>query len=172
MHRPLPFLGCALVIGLAGACGGGDAGDADSIAAADSAAMAAPVAPADTMAMPPAAGDTAGTLAADVDTVAAAAERGLTSLAPAVAIPIIQRIEDALDATNVEALDEMATDLESLREELDDDTIDGSEVGNILTRLGGKVTAYAPNAPEAVRAKLTTLGASLTRQGRALTAGR
>ena len=172
MHRPLPFLGCALAIGHASACGGGDAGDADSIAAADSAAMAAPVAPADTMAMPPAAGDTAGTLAADVDTVAAAAERGLTSLAPAVAIPIIQRIEDALDATNVEALDEMATDLESLREELDDDTIDGSEVGNILTRLGGKVTAYAPTAPEAVRAKLTTLGASLTRHGRALTAGR
>ena len=164
MQRILPTLGWALALGAVVACSGGDTDEMDTMAA-DTTAMAAPAAAAtDTMAGMAPAGD-ASMLAADVDTVAAAAERGLTNLAPAVAVPLIERIERSLAGTGDASLGAVATDLGRLRTALG-----GGEgnIGEILTELGNKVTAYAPTAPEAVRARLTTLGTALTTQGGSL----
>lgn len=165
MRKIVPATLCALALTLA-ACGG-DAAETDTAGAMMDTGMMAPA---------PMAGDTnmAGgdMLVADTDSVIAGAQTsgGITSIPPAVAVPIIQRIEDALDATNVEALDEIATDLESLREELGGD-INGADVSAILVRLGEKVTAYAPQSG-AAQERLTTLGNALTTQGRALAGGR
>ena len=170
MRKLVPATLCALALALA-ACGG-DAAETDTAGAMMDTGMMAP-APmaADTAAMGGAAGGATDMLVADVDSVIAGAQTpgGITSIPPAVAVPIIQRIEDALDATNVEALDEIATDLESLREELGGD-VNGAEVGAILVRLGDKVTAFAPQAGVA-QERLTTLGGALTTQGRALAGG-
>jgi hypothetical protein len=162
MQRFLPTLGWALALGTLVACSGGDADEMDTMAA-DTTAMAAPAAT-DTMAGMAPAGD-ASMLAADVDTVVTAAERGLTNLAPAVAVPLIERIERSLAGTGDASLGAVATDLGRLRTALG-----GGEgnIGEILTELGNKVTAYAPTAPEAVRARLTTLGTALTTQGGSL----
>ena len=161
MQRILPTLAWALALGAVTACAGGDAGDMDTMAA-DTTAMAAPATAGATT--DAAAGD-ASMLAADVDTVVAAAERGLTNLAPTVAVPLIERIERSLAGTGDAALGAVATDLGRLRTALG-----GGEgnIGEILGELGNKVTAYAPTAPEAVRARLTALGSALTTQGGAL----
>ena len=166
MRKLVPATLCALALTLA-ACGG-DAAETDTAGAMMDTAMMTP-APAPMAADSGAAG--AEMLVADVDSVIAGAQTpgGITSIPPAVAVPIIQRIEDALDATNVEPLDEIAPDLESLREELGGD-VNGAEVGAILVRLGEKVTAFAPQAGVA-QERLTTLGGALTTQGRALTGG-
>lgn len=165
MRKLVPATLCALALTLA-ACGG-DAAETDTAGAmTDTGTMAPAPMAGDTMAM--AGGDQ---LVADTDSVIAGAQApgGITSIPPAVAIPIIQRIEDALDATNVEPLDEIATDLESLREELAGD-VNAADVSAILVRLGEKVTAYAPQAGVA-QERLTTLGGALTTQGRALGGG-
>ena len=166
MRKLVPATLCTLALTLA-ACGGGDA-EMDTAGAMMDTGMMAPAPMAgDTMAM--AGGDQ---LVADTDSVIAGAQSsgGITSIPPAVAVPIIQRIEDALDATNVEPLDEIATDLEALREELGGD-VNGGEIGTILVRLGDRVTAYAPQAPAAAQERLRTLGSALTTQGRSLTGG-
>ena len=166
MRKLVPATLCALALTLA-ACGG-DAAETDTAAMMDTGMMAPAPATADPMA-----GAAGGEmLVADVDTVIAGAQAqgGLTSIPPAVAVPIIQRIEDALDATNVEPLDQVAADLEALREELGGDA-NGAEIGAILVRMGERVTAYAPQAPAAAQERLTTLGNALTTQGRQLTGG-
>ena len=164
MHRSLSTLGLALALGAVTACSGGDA-DMDTTMAADTMTMAAPAAAGtDTMGGMAATGD-ASMLAADVDTVAAAAERGLTNLSPSVAVPLIERIERSLAGTGDAALGAVATDLGRLRTALGGGE---GDIGAILTDLGGKVTAYAPTAPEAVRTRLTALGEALTTQGGSL----
>ena len=166
MRKIAPAALCALALTLA-ACVGDAADGTDTSLMADTGMIAPAPVPGDTMGAA-----AASTLLADVDSVVAGAQSpgGLTSIAPAVAIPMIQRIEDALDATNVEPLDEIATDLESLREELAGD-VNAGDVSEILVRLGEKVTAYAPQAG-AASGTLTTLGGALTTQGRALAGGR
>ena len=166
MRKIVPAALCALALTLA-ACGG-DAAETDTAGAMMDTGMMAPAPMAGEQAAPAGGADM---LVADTDSVIAGAQTpgGITSIPPAVAVPIIQRIEDALDATNVEPLDEIATDLEALREELGGD-VNGAEVGAILVRLGDKVTAYAPQSG-AAQERLTTLGNALTTQGRALAGG-
>lgn len=167
-HRPLLIAASAILLAGAVACGGDDPAMTDTLAVPPgdtlSATQPAPIVGGDTTPL-----SDPSTVAA-LDSVVAAGDRGLTSLAPAVAIPLIQRLEDRLDASNIEALDEIATDLESLREELDDDTIDGPDVGDILTRLGQKTTAVAGNAQLAGAAAgtLQRLGQMLTQAGQQL----
>ena len=167
MRKIVPATLCALAFTLA-ACGG-DAAETDTAGAMMDTGMMAPAPMAgDTMAGAAAGGDQ---LVADTDSVIAGAQTpgGITSIPPAVAVPIIQRIEDALDATNVEPLDAIATDLEALREELGGDA-NANDISTILVRMGEKVTAYAPQSG-AAQERLTTLGNALTTQGRALAGG-
>ena len=102
-----------------------------------------------------------------LDSIATAAKGGLTSLAPAVAVPLIQSLEDKLDNSNDPALTDIAKDLEKLREELSDDTVDGGDVSEILGRLGPKVTNVASKGG-AASGTLQAIGAELTRAATAL----
>ena len=62
------------------------------------------------------------------------------------AVPLIQRLEDKLDASNDPALTDIAKDFEKLREELADDTPDTPDIVSILERVGPKLTNAAANA--------------------------
>jgi hypothetical protein len=108
---------------------------------------------------------------AQLDSVVTAARSGLTSLAPAVAVPLIQSIEDKLDNSNDPALTDIAKDLEKLREELQDDTPDGPDIANILERLGPKVTAVASKAG-AASSTVSAIGAELTKAATQLKGGK
>ena len=151
------------------ACGGKDAEGTDTSAAL---ANGATTTTDSATAMAPSGGMGAGTLAdastgAQLDSVATAARSGLTSLAPAVAVPLLQSLEDKLDASNDPELTDIAKDLEKLREELQDDTPTGSDIANILERLGPKVTKAAPKGG-AASGTLTAIGAELTKAAAAL----
>jgi hypothetical protein len=156
------------LVGVVFAVGAAACGGTDDTTTADTTAATA-----DTGALAP--GSAAGTrasladasTAAQIDSAVTAAQRGLTSLAPSAAITLIRSLEEKLDNSNDPELTDIATDLEKLREELDDDTIDGEDVGEILKRLGPKVTKAAPKAGDA-SSQLTRLGQSLAQQGQKL----
>jgi hypothetical protein len=177
MHRIIPSLGCAVALALA-ACGG------DAAETADTGAMTPPAtATSDTMAMGGTgttgtgttgsgmAGGMAGAvpteqeLTATVDSIATAAQGGLTNVPPAAALPMIERVERALSGSSDAALRDVATDLGRLRTALGGTNASGGEIGGILQDLGRKVTAYAPSAPSALRDRLRQLGTTLTQQG-------
>jgi hypothetical protein len=167
----------AALVALA-ACGG----NRDASATADSAATAAgtaadsaanrvgAAATGDTGAMAP--GAAAGTnasladpsTAAQLDSVNTAAKAGLTSLAPKAAVALIRSLEDKLDNSNDPALTDIAKDLEKLREELDEGTIDTHDVGEIFRRLGPKVTTAAGKGG-AAGSTLRSIGAEITKAG-------
>ena len=107
---------------------------------------------------------------AQVDTVIITASRGLTAIPANIAVPLIQRLEDRLDATDVEPLDQIATEMEELREELATTPIDGRRVGTILLDLGNRTNAVGGNAQiaGAMAPRLTELGDLLTAAGRQL----
>jgi len=166
------FVGLAVGAATIAACGGADDNAADRTAErADT--TAAPAATTDTGLLAPgsAAGATASladaSTAAQIDSTLTAAERGLTSLAPSAAVTLIRSLEEKLDNSNDPELTDIAKDLEKLREELGDDTVDGEDVGEILKRLGPKVTKAAPKAG-AASDQLTRLGRALTQQGQKL----
>ena len=148
----LVFLPLAASIALVSACGGGDNATADSLAAGMDSMAAAP-------AMAGSLGDPS--TAAQIDSIATAASGGLTSIPAAVAVPLIRSLEQKLDATEDPALDDIADELEKLREELDGGDINGGDIANILERLGPKVQAVAPRAG-AAQAQLTAIANALT----------
>lgn len=164
----------ALAAALLVACGGerteGTDTSAAIAAAGDSMAGAAAAAVTPDSAGMMAPGTAAGTTAsladpstgAQLDSIATAARGGLTSLAPAVAVPLIRSLEDKLDNSNDPALTDIAKDLEKLREELDDDTVDGGDVAEILERLGPKVTGAAGKGG-AASGTLQAIGSELTK---------
>lgn len=160
-------------VALLAACGGSDDAREGTDTAVMGGAVTGDTAAAGAGTMAPGMATTTGASLADastsaqLDSVSTAAKGGLTKLAPAVAIPLIQSLEDKLDNSNDPALTDIAKDLEKLREELDDDTIDGKEVGNILERLGPKVTAVADKGG-AASGTLRGIGTELTSAARML----
>ncbi len=101
-----------------------------------------------------------------LDAIISAAEGGLTSLSGAAAIAAIDPIREKLHNSGQPTLESIADDLDDLKDKLDDDTINGREVGTILGRVGPKVTTASstPGAP----AQLSRLGTLLTTAGRTL----
>lgn len=165
----LTSLPLAVSFALASACGGSDDAATDSLAGRTD-SMGATTGTTGT-----AAATGAGSLAdpgtvAQIDSIATAASGGLTAIPVAVAVPLIRSLEQKLDASEDEALDDIADELEKLREELDGD-INGGEVANILERLGPKVAAVAPRAG-AAGAQLTAIANALTAAVPTLRGGR
>lgn len=107
---------------------------------------------------------------AQLDSVNTAAKAGLTSLAPAAAVPLIRALEDKLDNSNNPDLTDIAKDLEKLREELDNKNgkVDAHDVGEIFRRLGPKVTKVAGKGG-AASATLTSIGSEITKAGASAT---
>ncbi|MGZ8378217.1 MAG: hypothetical protein ACXW61_16885 [Gemmatirosa sp.] len=167
-------LACATVL-LVAACGGGsDTAATDSATGMTTGAMASDsagmMAPGTATAGTPGSLSDASTVA-QLDSVATAARSGLTSLAPAIAVPLIQSLEDKLDASNNPALTDIAKDLEKLREELNDaGGVNGGDVASILERLGPKVTSVASQGG-AASGTLTAIGNELTRAATQLRGG-
>ena len=108
-----------------------------------------------------------------VDAIISAAESGLTSLSGAAAIAAIDPIREKLHNSGKPTLEGIADDLDDLRDKLDDNPINGREVGTILSRVGPKVTK-ASTEPEAGAAsqRLSRLGTLLTQAGTKLGGGR
>jgi hypothetical protein len=108
---------------------------------------------------------------AQLDSVATAARGGLTSLAPAAAVPLIRSLEDKLDNSNDPALTDIAKDLEKLREELEGGgQVNGGDVAEILGRLGPKVTTVASKGG-AAQGTLQAIGSELTKAATQLRGG-
>ena len=101
-----------------------------------------------------------------LDAIISAAEGGLTSLPGAAAISAIDPIREKLHNSGQPTLESIADDLDKLKDELDNDKIDGRKVGAILNTVGPKVTtaSSAPGAP----AQLSRLGTLLTSAGKTL----
>lgn len=101
-----------------------------------------------------------------VDAIVSAAEGGLTSLSGAAAIAAIDPIREKLHNSGQPNLESIADDLDKLKDELDEDKIDGAKVGALLGTVGPKVTtaSSAPGAP----AQLSKLGTLLTNAGKTL----
>jgi hypothetical protein len=156
------------------ACGGG--GDApEGMAGADSMAATVPMATpavaesASTTVMGPAStAAPAGDGMAELDATIAAAEGGLTTLAPSAAVSNIEGWQTRLRAANNPALTGIADDLEQLKGELQKGTVDGQAIGRLLTEVGEKTTSAAAAAQPGAGEKVSRLGTLLTQAGRQL----
>lgn len=104
-----------------------------------------------------------------VDAVIAAAQGGLTKLSPKAAIDALDPLREKLHNSGEPTLEKIADDLDDLKDELDNDKIDGRKVGGILQKLGTNTTAASSGSSAgAASAKLATLGKLLTTAGNSL----
>ena len=101
-----------------------------------------------------------------LDAIVSAAESGLTSLPGAAGLAAIDPIREKLHNSGQPNLESIADDLDKLKDELDENKIDGRKVGAILSTVGPKVTtaSSAAGAP----AQLSRLGTMLTTAGKQL----
>ena len=167
------------------ACSGGEKAAADSAGAAMANGASTAAAGVDSAVSGPAVGTGTGVGAASsnnlndpstvtqVDAIISAASGGLTSLSGSAAIAAIDPVREKLHNSGKPALESIADDLDDLKDKLDDNPINGREVGTILSRVGPKVTK-ASTEPEAGAAsqRLSRLGTLLTQAGTKLGGGR
>lgn len=172
LHRRSAMLFPAALLVVAVACGGAETEmDDAAVVVAEGDAGAAPMPmPMDTgmMATPPATGATATDPTALLQTTIEAAEGGLTSLPAATALDVIGQWQTTLRGANQPALTEIANDLQALEQQLQASPINGNEIGQILTRMGQRTTAVAPQAEGATVERLQRLGELLTQAGNQL----
>ena len=104
----------------------------------------------------------------ELDGTISALSGGITSLSPTTAVSNIESWESQLQATGKPALTSIAADLGALRKELTSGKLDGSAIGQLLSKLGKETTATASSAEASSKDKLSTLGSLLTKAGSAL----
>lgn len=182
--RPTAALACLLA---ATACGGRNA-DTDSAGARPDSVAATPTAgapatagvaagaqatgatsgngaPAGTPAAAPALSLASPATKSQLASVDAAAKAGLTTMPPAVAVPLLRSLADKLVATNDTTLLSISRDLDELRSTLEptpgNGGVNGHHVASILMRVGPKVTAVADRGGEAA-GTLRSIGSELT----------
>ena len=113
-------------------------------------------------------GDMAG--AAQLDTVIAVLDRGLTTVPQAEAVAAISSLQSYLSSATDPALSGMATEFDALKAELQKPSVDNKAVGAVLSRIGPKATAAAQSAgPNSDR--VSRLGTALTNAGTKLSGG-
>jgi hypothetical protein len=110
-------------------------------------------------------------LGAQVDSVDALARGGITAVPIPAAIALIDGLEPRLRESTRPALRSIAGDLRALRGQLGAPSLDRRRVGDILARVGPKVTTVARTQSGAVRAALQNIGSQLTAAGRQLASG-
>ena len=103
-----------------------------------------------------------------VDGTIAAAGNDLTALAPAAAVDNINGWIARLEGADFQNAQEIRQGLMTLRDQLQEPTIDGAAVGETLTNLG---TWTAEAGTAAGDASLGTLAGALTQAGQKLTGG-
>ncbi len=104
----------------------------------------------------------------ELDSTISALNGGITTLSPSVAVSNIEGWESQLHSSGKPELTSIATDLGALRQQLTSGKLDGSAIGQLLSKLGKETTSVAGGAEAASKDKLTTLGSLLTKAGSAL----
>lgn len=100
-----------------------------------------------------------------------AARGGPTNMAASAAVSNIQQWQQTLTAANNPALQPILTDLQALEQALQAQPIDGSQVGQILSRLGGQTTAAAAAAEPGAADQVRELETLLSQAGSQLSGG-
>ena len=106
--------------------------------------------------------------AQDLDGTLAAAEGGLTNLAPSAAVENIDGWIDALEGSDEAIFRNLAGDLEQLKMELQKSKLNGRMIGRALMQVGQRTSVSSFYAEGVTAQKLSTLGAVLTRAGKML----
>lgn len=104
----------------------------------------------------------------ELDGTISALSGGLTSLSPTTAVSNIEGWESQLQSSGKPELTSIADDLAALRQELTSGKLDGSAIGQLLSKLGQQTTSVAGSAEAGSKEKLSTLGSLLTKAGSAL----
>lgn len=104
----------------------------------------------------------------ELDGTISALQGGITSLSPTTAVSNIESWESQLQASGDPKLSGIAADLNALKAELTSGKLDGSAIGQLLSKLGTATTDVAGQAEASSQSKLTTLGSLLTKAGSAL----
>lgn len=105
------------------------------------------------------------------DETATLLEGGVSALTPAAALPVVNGWINRLEAADFEGHEEIADYLEELRDQLQQNPVDGAEVGDLLVQLGTKTTAAATFATGADAIGLNRLGTVLSAAGGSLGGG-
>ena len=106
--------------------------------------------------------------APSVEETVAALEGGVTNIPLEAALANIQGWQTTLEASDDTALQELGTLLGDLAAELQAETINPAEIGNLLTSLGEGTSLAAESAGDE---QLASLGALLTQTAGSLTGG-
>lgn len=96
-------------------------------------------------------------------------QQGLTSISASAAVSNIEGWQEQLEAAGSEPLMAISNNLEELKGELQNDSIDGAAVGELLVSLGDQTVDAAQNAGGTATAQLTQLGNLLQQAGNQLT---
>jgi len=107
----------------------------------------------------------------DVPGTIAALESGLTSIPTEAAVGNINGWIATLEGAGFEGSEEITDNLESLRDALQEETLDGAAIGSTLSRLGELTTAAAAGASSSSQDGLMRLGTLLSEGGAMLTGG-
>jgi hypothetical protein len=109
----------------------------------------------------------------ELDESIATLEAGPLLVSPGVATTLVEHWRNTLRATEREDLNELATLLDALRDELASERLDAGAIGDLLLRLGEGTTASAENAAdERLSHRLEKLGTLLVRAGNMLSYGK
>jgi hypothetical protein len=122
------------------------------------------------VAAPDSAGAGAQPVESQLDATVGAAQQGLTSLAPATAVALINGFQSFLSGSDNPALTDIANDLNTLKGELSKPQVDGKAVGPILNQLGRKTITVAPSAGM-LSERVASLGQLLIQNGNRLSSG-
>ena len=101
----------------------------------------------------------------DLNTTIGALKSGVTNIPPQAAVTNIDGWIAQLQASNNPELEQIADNLQQLRDMLSSGNLDGQVIGQLLTMLGGQTTSAAASADPGVQGQLQELGRLLSQAG-------
>jgi len=102
---------------------------------------------------------------ADLGTTVSALQSGVTNIPPEAAVTNIDGWVQRLRASNEPSLENIADDLQQLRDMLSSGNLDGQSIGQLLTQLGSQTTSAAAQADSSSQSQLQELGRLLSQAG-------
>ncbi len=102
---------------------------------------------------------------ADLGTTVSALQSGVTNIPPEAAVTNIDGWVQRLRASNEPSLENIADDLQQLRDMLSSGNLDGQSTGQLLTQIGSQTTSAAAQADSSSQSQLQELGRLLGQAG-------
>ncbi len=102
---------------------------------------------------------------ADLQTTVSALQSGVTNIPPEAAVTNIDGWVQRLRASNEPSLENIADDLQQLRDMLSSGNLDGQSIGQLLTQIGSQTTSAAAQADSSSQRQLQELGRLLSQAG-------